>query len=158
MKTPDEATLKILRTDLDDREERIRRIVYDLLSELPPPDTAEHVVATYFVVARAMSPAQVGREIAYHMTSGVRTAPPGSLLAACSGEVVDAVSCDPADRIGIVRVAFPLAMLLDAKGEVYSTDLLHITAGAGVFALTEHADIKLVDLANQFLIYELQMS
>ncbi|MFH1924385.1 MAG: RuBisCO large subunit C-terminal-like domain-containing protein [Planctomycetota bacterium] len=143
----DEATLNILRTDLDDREERIRRIVYDALAELSPPDLSEHVVASYFVVARSMGPARVGREIAYHMTSGVRTAPPGSLLAACSGEVVDAVSFDPADRIGIVRVAFPLAMLLDAEGEVYSTDLLHITAGAGVFALTEHADVKLVDLA-----------
>ncbi len=143
----DEATLDMLRFDLDDREECIRRIVYDVLSELPRPDLAEHVVASYFVVARSMGPAQVGREIAYHMTSGVRTAPPGSLLAACSGEVVDAVTLDPASRIGVVRVAFPLAMLLDAEGNVYSTDLLHITAGAGVFALTEHADVKLVDLA-----------
>ncbi|OHB80498.1 MAG: hypothetical protein A2V98_02605, partial [Planctomycetes bacterium RBG_16_64_12] len=73
--------------------------------------------------------------------------PPGSLLAACSGEVVDAVALDPAGRIGVVRVAFPLAMLLDEKGAIYSTDLLHIAAGAGVFALTEHADVKLVDLA-----------
>ena len=147
MNSLDEATLDILRIDLDDREERIRRIVYDVLSELPAPGLAEHVVASYFVVARSMGPARVGGEIAYHMTSGVRAAPPGSLLASCSGEVVDAVSLDSADRIGIVRVAFPLAMLLDAEGEVYSTDLLHITAGAGVFALTEHADIKLVDLA-----------
>lgn len=147
MKHLDDATLDLLRTDLDEREDRIRQIVYGVLSELSPPDLAEHVVASYFVVARSMSPARVGREIAYHMTSGVRTAPPRSLLAACSGQVVDAVSLDPAERVGIVRVAFPLAMLLDEAGDIYSTDLLHIAAGAGVFALTEHADVKLVDLA-----------
>ena len=42
----DDASLDILRTDLDDREERIRRIVYDVLSELPPPELASHVVAS----------------------------------------------------------------------------------------------------------------
>ena len=139
--------MAILRSDLDDREERIRQIVNETMAELPPADLSEHVVATYFAVARHSGPAQVGREIAYHMTSGVRTAPPGSLLAECTGEMVDAVSLDPADRIGVVRVAFPLKMLLDETGALYSTDLLHIAAGAGVFALTEHVDIKLVDLA-----------
>lgn len=140
-------TLELVSVDLDDREECVRRAVGDVLQELPAPDLSAHVVATYFVVARTMGPAQVGGEIAYHMTTGVRTAPPGSLLEACSGEVVDAVTLDAADRVGIVRVAFPLRMFLDDEWQLYSTDLLHVTAGAGVFALTENADIKLVDLA-----------
>jgi len=142
-----EKTLELLSIDLDDREERIRQIVGDTLRDLPAPDLSAHVVATYFVVARTMGPAQVGGEIAYHMTTGVRSAPPGSLLEACSGQVVDAVVLDSADRLGIVRVAFPLRMFLDGDGHLYSTDLLHVTAGAGVFALTENVDIKLVDLA-----------
>jgi ribulose 1,5-bisphosphate carboxylase large subunit-like protein len=147
MKRLNDKTLGLLRLDLDHREEQIRRVVYDVMEELPTPDLSESVVATYFVAARSMGPAKVGREIAYHMTSGVRTAPEGSLLAECSGEVVDAVTLDSADRIGVVRVAFPLKMLLDEPGNLYSADVLHVTAGAGVFALTEHADVKLVDLA-----------
>jgi len=143
----DEETLEVMRQDLDGREERIRRVVCEAMEELPPPDLADSLVATYFVAARSMGPAKAGREIAYHMTSGVRTAPAGSLLAECSGEVVDAVAFDAADRTGIVRVAFPLKMLLDEQGDLYSTDILHITAGAGAFALTDHADVKLVDLA-----------
>ena len=142
-----ERTLELLAIDLDEREERIRQIVGDALRDLPAPDLSAHVVATYFVVARTMTPAQVGGEIAYHMTTAVRSAPPGSLLEACSGQVVDAVVLDTADRVGIVRVAFPLRMFLADEGYLYSTDLLHVTAGAGVFALTENADIKLVDLA-----------
>ena len=147
MKHLDDKTLGLFRLDLDHREERIRQVVCDVMEELPAADLSESVVATYFVAARGMGPAQVGREIAYHMTSGVRTAPPGSLLAECSGRVVDAVTFDSANRTGVVRVAFPLKMLLDDRGNLYSTDLLHVTAGAGVFALTENVDIKLVDLA-----------
>ena len=147
MKYLNDATLDVMRHDLDHREDIIRRSVYDEMEHLSPPDLSEHIVATYFVAARSMGPAQVGREICYHMTSGVRAAPAGSLLAECTGRLVDAVTFDPADRIGMVRVAFPLRMLLDERGNLYSTDILHIAAGAGVFALTEHADIKLVHLA-----------
>ena len=143
----DETTLDVMRQDPDHREELIRQVVYDTLEQLPPPELAEHVVAAYFVAARGMAPAQVGREICYHMTTGVRTARAGSLLAECTGQVVDAVAFDTAGRIGVVRVAFPLKMLLDDRGNLYTTDLLHIAAGAGVIALTEHADIKLIHLA-----------
>ena len=146
MKYLDDATLEVMRYDLDGREELIRRVVYDTLDELPAADLSQHVVATYFVAARSISPAQVGREIAYLMTSGVRTAPAGSLLAQCNGQVVDAVAFDSADRTGVVRVGFPLKMLLDEQGNLYSTDILHIAGGAGVFALTENADAKLARL------------
>lgn len=147
MKKLDNEIIRIMSADLDEREERIRRVVYDAIDDLPEPNLSEHVVATYFVVAHNQSPAQVGREIAYHMTSGVRTSPPGSLLARCSGEVVDSVEFDTGGRIGLVRVAFPLLMLRHENGDLYTSDLLHVIAGAGVFALMEHADVKLVHVA-----------
>jgi ribulose-bisphosphate carboxylase large chain len=139
--------LEIVETDLDEREDVIRRLVAERLPEMHRPDLSEHIVGTYFVAARTMQPHQVGGEISYHMTSGVRSAPPGSLLDRCSGRVIDSVTFTASGRIGLVRVAFPLKMLLDDTGALYSTDILHIAAGAGVFALTEHIDIKLVDLA-----------
>jgi len=141
------ATLNLLQQDLDAREATIREVVYDARCELPAVDLAEHLVATYFVVARHTRPHEVGREISYHMTSGVRHAPPGTLLAECTGAVVDAAECDAVGHVGIVRVAFPLKMLLTEDGDLYSTDVLHVVAGAGVFALTEHVDVKLVDVA-----------
>lgn len=133
--------------DPDERESLIRRIVFESLAELPAPDLTEQVVATYFVWAHDLTPAEVGRESAYHMTTGVRHPPAGSLLAACTGEVIDSVVFDVQQRCGLVRVGFPLRMLQDDEGKIYSTDLLHITAGAGVFALRENRDAKLVDLA-----------
>jgi len=147
MKELGNATLDLMRYDLDRREEVIRQAVYETLDTLPAPDLSEHIVASYFVAAKTMSPAQVGGELCYHLTSGVRKPPSGTLLAACTGQVVDAVSFDAAERIGIVRVAYPLKMLLVGEGDLYSTDILHIAAGAGAFALTEHMDIKLVHLA-----------
>jgi ribulose-bisphosphate carboxylase large chain len=144
---PDAAFTRLMSEDLDNREELIRRVVYDALDELPEPDLSAHVVATYFVTARTMSPAQAGKEIAYHMTSGVRSWKPGTLLAGCSGELVDSVVFDRGDRMGIVRVAFPLLMLRHENGDLFTSDLLHIIAGAGPFELREHTDIKLVHVA-----------
>jgi len=147
MKKLDAGITRLMREDLDDREELIRRVVYDTLADLPEPDLSAHVVATYFVAARTMSPAQAGKEIAYHMTSGVRSWKPGTLLAGCSGEVVYSIVFDREQRTGIVRVAFPLLMLRHENGDLYTSDLLHIIAGAGVFALREHTYIKLVHVA-----------
>jgi ribulose 1,5-bisphosphate carboxylase large subunit-like protein len=95
----------------------------------------------------------VGGEISYHMTSGVRSASPGSLLDQCGGKVVDYVHFEPNGRTGVVRVAFPLKMLLHEDGSLFTTDILHITAGEGTFGLTEHADIKLVrvDMSDESL-------
>ena len=147
MKRLNDRTLDTIRQDLDCREDLIRRIVYESLGELSAPDLSECIAATYFVAAASTSPAQVGGEISYHMTTGVRTPRAGSLLAECTGHVVDAVAFDRPERTGLVRVAFPLKMLLDEQGDLYSTDILHVAAGAGVFALTEHADIKLVHIS-----------
>jgi ribulose 1,5-bisphosphate carboxylase large subunit-like protein len=133
--------------DLDAREEAIRLRVYEAMAQLPPADLSEHIVVTYYVEARTLSPRAVGGEISYHMTSGVRSPQPGTLLAQCTGRVVDAVEFDASGRAGIVRAAFPLKMLRHEDGSLYTTDILHIAAGEGIFGLTEHADIKLCDVA-----------
>jgi hypothetical protein len=97
--------------DLDHREETIRTVVFETLGRMPEPDLSEHIVATYFVWSHDLAPADVGREIAYHMTSGVRKAVKGSLLDQCSGIVIDSVCFDAEQRCGLVRVAFPLKMI-----------------------------------------------
>jgi ribulose 1,5-bisphosphate carboxylase large subunit-like protein len=133
--------------DLDAREELIRGLVVERLPEFAQPDLTRDVVATYFVVAESRPLLEVGRTIAYHQTTAAKHPQPGTLLASCTGHEIDRIAFSPDERIGLVRVAFPLAMLLDDQGRLYSTDLLHVTAGAGVFALREFPDIKLVDLA-----------
>jgi ribulose-bisphosphate carboxylase large chain len=152
----DTPTLNAITFDLDQREELIRRLVYDALDSLPKPDLSDSIVATFFITARTTSVQAAGGEIWYHMTSGVRTAAPGSLLAQCSGKVVDFVHFEPSGRSGIVRVAFPLKMLLHEDGGLYTSDILHIVGGEGTYGLTEHADVKLVwvdmsdDTLNRF--------
>lgn len=133
--------------DLDAREERIRRQVYEAMESFSSPDLSDHIVATYYIQARTMSPEAVGKEISYHMTSGVRGPRAGSLLDQCTGVVIDSMNFDSTGHNGVVRVAFPLKMLRHEDGSLYTTDILHITAGEGIFGLTEHADIKLCDVA-----------
>ncbi|MBI2843157.1 MAG: hypothetical protein HYX78_07130 [Armatimonadetes bacterium] len=136
-----------MKVNLDDREEIIRSEVYEALAALDRPDLREQIVATYWVHAAHLTPAQVGKEISYHMTSGVRHSYEGSLLDQCTGRVVDAIEFDNTGRLGIVRVGFPLKMLLHEDGSIYSSDILHITAGEGAFGLTENIDIKLCHIA-----------
>ena len=91
----DPETLTLMKLDLDQREEAIRRHVYEALESLPPADLRDGIVVTFFVTARSMTVQAVGGEISYHMTSGVRSASPGSLLDQCSGKVVDCVHFEP---------------------------------------------------------------
>ena len=139
--------LSEMRCDLDAREDLIRRHVYEAMEGLPAPDLSGQIMGTYLVCARTLSVHAVGGEIAYHLTSGVRSATPGTLLAQCSGAPLDSVAFDASGHTGIVRVGFPLKMLLHEDGDLYTTNILHITAGEGIFGLTENADIKLVDVA-----------
>ena len=111
MKYLDSKTLDIIKQDQDNREALIRRHVYEAMEELDPPDLSESIVASYFVWAHTLTPNQVGQEICYHMTSGVRSSQAGSLLDQCTGKVVDWVCFDKEQRCGLVRVAFPLKML-----------------------------------------------
>ena len=139
--------LETIKVDLDLREDVIRKAVYAAMATLPEPDLCENIVASYFVWANNLTPHEIGKEICYHMTSGVRHAEPGTLLDECTGKIVDCVTFDKPQRCGLVRIAFPLKMLLDEKGDIYSSSVLHIVAGAGILALLENRDAKLVDVA-----------
>jgi ribulose-bisphosphate carboxylase large chain len=153
VKTLSSEALDSMKLNLDAREELIRSVVYEVLDDLASPDLSDQIVVTYWVNATTLTPAQVGKEISYHMTSGVRKAAPGSLLGQCTGRVLDAVEFDNTGRLGIVRVGFPLKMLVDESGNIYSTDILHITAGEGAFGLTENIDIKLcrIDMSDEVI-------
>ncbi len=145
VRVPDR-TLDALWTDLDDREARQRRVVVEALSESPPPSLPDAVVATYFLALRAKPLTDAATEIAYHATSGIRNPPAGSLLAECTGRAVGVVPFDGTGRLGLLHMAFPLAMLRQADGHVTSTDLLHTTAAAIVFDVYENQDARLVSL------------
>ena len=83
--------LKKIKVDLDDREEVIRTVVYDALSQLSGPDLSESIVATYFVWSNSLTLAQIGEDTCYHMTSGVHHPQENTLLDQCTGKVVDCV-------------------------------------------------------------------
>lgn len=135
-----------MRRDLDRRAALIRRCVVERLDAQAPVRSPDHIVGVYFVCAREHSVHEVGEAISYHMTSGVHGPPAGSLLAACTGEVL---ACDPFDatgRVGLVWVGFPVRMMQYEDGRVFSTDILHLMAGEGVVGLCDHQDIQLVHL------------
>lgn len=142
----DERDLDALWADLDDREERLRTLVARALAECPAPALDDAVVATYFLALRSTPLGDAATEIAYHATSGIRDPMPGTLLAACTGRAVGVVPFDTTGRIGLLHMAFPLAMLAHADGHVTSTDLLHTAAAAIIFDVYENQDARLVSL------------
>jgi ribulose-bisphosphate carboxylase large chain len=85
-------------------------------------------------------------EISYHATSGTKDIPPGSLLEQCTGKAVGVDAFDPTGRLGLLHVAYPLKMLLQADGHLTSTDILHTVAGAIIFDIYENQDVRLVNL------------
>jgi len=130
----------------DQREMEIRRMVYEHLAQFAHLSDENAIIATYFVVSSAKPLDQVGKELVYHQTSGIKNPPEGLLVAECTGHFIDRIAFDGSERVGLVRVSFPLKMFLDDEGKTYSTEILHVTAGAGIFALREFPDIKLVNL------------
>jgi len=133
--------------DLDRREAEIRARIYeqrDFWAEAPENPAA--IIATYFIHARHGSLREAGESISYHMTSAVKNPPPGSLLERCTGQLADVLAWTPNEKIGLVRVAFPLKMFEREDGKYYTTDFLHIAAGAGVLALWDFAAARLVDV------------
>jgi ribulose-bisphosphate carboxylase large chain len=104
------------------------------------------VVATYFFAFRTQTLEQGAQEISYHATSGTRHVPPGSLLEKCTGRAVGTAPFDASGRIGLLHMAYPLKMLLQADGHLTSTDLLHTVAGAILFDVYENQDARLVAL------------
>jgi ribulose-bisphosphate carboxylase large chain len=139
-------TLEQLWYDLDAREERLRAVVRDRLAESPPPALDDQVVATYFFAFRSQTLEQGANEISYHATSGTRHVPPGSLLEQCTGRAAGTGPFDASGRIGLLHMAYPLKMLLQADGHLTSTDLLHTVAGAILFDVYENQDARLVAL------------
>ncbi len=134
------------REDLDRREADIRKEVYDGLGDFTPADTGCNMVATYYVSSPERSIEAAGREFVYLQTTSVTDPPKGSLLEQCTGRLVDSVPFDKNGRTGLVRAAFPLKMFVGEDGKAYSTDILHVAAGAGEFALASSSDVKLVCL------------
>jgi ribulose-bisphosphate carboxylase large chain len=145
MLAPD-SVLQALWHDLDARADLVRSHVYERLAAQGPVASPDHIVATYVVASRAHPVETVGGEISYHMTSSVRNPAPGTLLAECTGEVLAADPWDSTGRCGLVWVGFPVKMMQQADGKVYSTDLLHLAAGEGAFGLTDHSDLQLARL------------
>jgi ribulose-bisphosphate carboxylase large chain len=141
-----ETVIAAMTYDLDARAELLREYVCERLAAREPVRSPDHIVGLYAVASRTLQVGAVGAEISYHMTSGVRNAPPGSLLAACSGEVLAADPWDASGRVGLVWVGFPAKMMRQGDGKVYSTDILHLMAGEGAFGLTDNSDIQLARL------------
>jgi len=140
-------TLQSLWHDWDAREELIREIVTGRLEDNPPAKDDDYVVATYFLALRTKKLAEIGKEIAYHSTSGIKQPPPGSLLEACTGKSVGVDEFDGTGRIGLLQMAYPLKMMLNRDGQLTSCDLLHTSAGAIMFDVYENQDCRLVSLA-----------
>lgn len=145
-KVAGDRTLDILWMDLDEREAALRQLVEEVLTENPPPSDPDAVVATYFLALRSKSLKQAADEIAYHATSGIHNPPAGTLLQECTGWAVGTIPFDSTGRIGLLHMAFPLKMLLQADGHVTSTDLLHTVAAAVIFDVYENQDARLVAL------------
>jgi ribulose-bisphosphate carboxylase large chain len=145
MTAPDSVVQAML-YDLDARADLIRGFVYECVREKGPVASPDHIVALYVVSSRTHDVGSVGAEVSYHMTSGVRNPAPGTLLAECTGEVLAAEEFDASGRIGLVWVGFPFKMMQQDDGKVYTTDILHLMGGEGVFGLTDHSDIQLAHL------------
>lgn len=132
--------------DADAREVLLRRIITERLAEKPAPKLDDQVVATYFFALRSWSLEHAAKEISYHATSGTKDIPPGSLLEQCTGKAVGVDAFDNTGRLGLIHMAYPLKMLLQADGHLTSTDILHTVAGAIIFDIYENQDVRLVSL------------
>ena len=136
-----------IHTDLDGREAAIRQRIYDeshFWREVP--EEGDALVATYFVRTRTGSLSEAGKAVSYHMTTGTKHPPIGTLIHRCTGRVQGVLAWDSLEREGLVRVAFPTKLFEHQDGRFYTTDILHLMAGEGVCGLWEFAEAKLVDV------------
>src|SRR5262245_20709263 len=138
--------LKLFWHDNDQREEQLRRVITERLALNPPPQSDDHIIATYFFAFRTMRLDHAVEEISYHATSGIKHPPQGSLLEQCSARAAGVDAFDATGRIGILHVAFPLKMMLQPDGHLTSCDILHTVAGAIIFDVYENQDARLVAL------------
>ncbi|MBK7998741.1 MAG: hypothetical protein IPK15_08490 [Verrucomicrobia bacterium] len=146
MNVIDNDSLQSLWHDADAREVLLRRIITERLAIKPAPKLDDQIVATYFFALRSWSLEHAAKEISYHATSGTKDIPPGSLLEQCTGKAVGVDAFDATGRLGLIHMAYPLKMLLQADGHLTSTDILHTVAGAIIFDIYENQDVRLVSL------------
>ena len=118
----DQKTLEMLWYDGNAREERLREVVSQRLSENPPPSLDDQIVASYFFAFRTQKLEQAAKEISYHATSGIKHPPAGSLLEECTARAAGVDAFDSTGRIGLLHMAFPLKMLLHPDGHLTSCD------------------------------------
>src|SRR5256886_2868692 len=142
----DSKTMDLLWHDAEPREVRLRDVITDRLRERPAPQIEEHIVATYFFAFRSTKLADAVEEISYHATIGVKHPPKGSLLEQCAAKAAGVDAFDCTGRIGLLHIAFPLKMMLQADGHLTSCDILHTLAGAIIFDVYENQDARLVSL------------
>jgi ribulose 1,5-bisphosphate carboxylase large subunit-like protein len=140
------AVLDSLWNDIDLREEQLRAVASERLALYQPLQHDDHIVAKYFLALRTKRLSEIARDIAYHATSGIRDPESGSLLAQCTGRAVGVDEWDPTGRIGLLYMAYPLKMMLDANGALTSSDLLHCAASAIIFDVYENQDARLLEL------------
>ena len=138
--------LQSLWHDFDGREEAMRVVLSERLAANAPPKLDDFIVATYFFALRSWSLEHAAKEISYHATSGTKDVPPGSLIEQCTGRLVGVDAWDNTGRLGLLHIAYPLKMLLQADGHLTSTDILHTAAGAIIFDVYENQDARLVAL------------
>src|SRR5712691_2211683 len=118
MKFLDSTTLSLLWHDADAREARLRQIISERLAAKPPPVLDDQIIATYFFALRSWSLQHAAKEISYHATSGTKDIPRGSLLEQCTGRAVGVDAFDTSGRLGLLHMAYPLKMLLQADGHL----------------------------------------
>jgi ribulose-bisphosphate carboxylase large chain len=132
--------------DFDEREHLLRRLIAESLVASFAPKLDDFIIATYFFALRSWSLEHAAKEISYHATSGTKDVTPGSLIEQCTGKLVGVDAWDNTGRLGLLHLAFPLKMFLQADGHLTSTDILHTTAGAIIFDVYENQDARLVSL------------
>lgn len=142
----DSRALEALWYDHDARESLLRQVVSERLAAKPAPAMDDAIVATYFFALRTKKLVDAVEEISYHATSGIHHPPPGSLLAQCSATPAGVDAFDATGRLGLLHVAFPLKMMLQADGHLTSSDILHTVAAAVIFDFYENQDVRLVAL------------
>ena len=146
MNSIDPHLLELFWYDSDRREEQLRRVITERLAANPAPKSDDYVIASYFFAFRTLRLDHAVEEISYHATTGIKHPPPGSLLDQCSAKAAGVDPFDHTGRLGLLHVAFPLKMMLQADGHLTSCDLLHTTASAIIFDVFENQDSRLVGL------------
>jgi len=141
--------LKDVLFNLDKREEIIRKEVEGHLSDFKVADTKEHIVATYFIhTIRGTDIKKSAQEIARLQTSGERYTGNGTGLQKSTGYFLDSIPFNSEKTSGLVRIAFPVVNIWDTRyNTIYSSEILHILAGAVQFDFPKNVDIKLVDIS-----------